>query len=775
MNTGFCSIVPVRGRISLVFILLLAISMKVWAVGNFVVKDIRVEGLQRISVGTVFTYLPIRVNDYFNADSSKEAVRSLFRTGFFKDVSLERDGGVLVVVVRERPAISAISLNGNDDIDTEALLSSLKEVGFAEGRVFKRAMLERVEQEMRQQYFSQGKYAVKIESTVTPLERNRVSIHIEVVEGQAAKIKHINIIGNTAFNDEVLQDNFELSEPTTFSFLTDVDDYSKQKLAADIETLRSYYLNRGYVKFSVTSTQVTISPDKRDIYVTINIKEGAKYHISSVTLAGELVVHAEELFPYVLINEGDVFSRSNIAKSIEKISAFLGTKGYAFANVNTIPEMDDDKAEIAVTLFIDPGKRVYVRRINMQGNTRTRDEVLRRELRQMEGAWFSADKVERSKVRIDRLGYFDSVSVEMPAVPGATDEVDVNYTVSERSSGNLSLGFGFSQSAGFLLNASVSQNNFLGSGKRVGFEFNNSQYNTVYSFSYLNPYYTVDGVSRGFGAYLRETNLSTISLSAYTTNSMGGNVSFGLPINEYDRINLDMSFENLEVIAGSGSPLEVTGFIAKHGGLFNTFRLNASWAHDTRNRRIFASRGMLQRASAEFTVPGIGLQYYKMTYRHLLYVPVTNDITLSLNGDVGVGNGYGTFDNMPFIKNFYAGGVRSVRGFQDYSLGPKNTPAPGWGATPYGGSFKVVGNAELIFPIPFFPEVRSFRVSAFLDAGNVYKDVSSFDAGEIRYSTGLSAIWLSPMGALQFSFANPLNDKPGDNVQVFQFTMGSAF
>lgn len=749
-----------------------AVSQQVLAFEPFTVTDIRVEGLQRIAPGTVFSYLPIKTGETFDEARSAEAVRALFKSGFFKDVRIERDteggGGVLVVVVQERPAISAIEISGNEDIETEPLMDSLKEIGFAEGRVFDRSLLDKVEQELERQYFSRGKYGVKITTTVTPLERNRVGITIAVSEGRAARIKQISIVGNTVFDDETLLEGFQLSTPTLLSFYTGVDQYSKQKLSADLETLRSYYLDRGYINFNIDSTQVSITPDKQDIYVTINITEGDQFKVKEVRMAGDLVVEPAELFPLVQLNPGDVFSRKRVTDTVTQVSEKLGDKGYAFANVNTIPEVDTKTKEVVVTFFVDPGKRVYVRRVNMAGNARTRDEVLRRELRQMEGGWFSSSAVERSKVRLDRLGFFEEVNVETPTVPGTTDQVDVNYSVTERASGNLMVGLGYAQSSGILFNASVTQDNFLGSGKRVGLTFNNSQVNTVYNFSYLNPYYTIDGISRGFGLFYKETNAGRANIANYRVNTFGGNVSYGIPINEFDTVRLNVDYENLDLSTTDFSSNEIRQFLTDHGNQFNNVKLTGSWSHDTRNKAIFPDRGSLQRASTTVTVPGLDLQYYKLGYEAQTYTPLTKSFTLLLNGEVGYGNGYGDFDALPFFENYYAGGIRSVRGFQDNTLGPLDSDR-----RPLGGGFRLVGNVEVLFPPPFFTKTNSFRMSTFMDAGNVFPSYSDFDAGDLRYSVGVGATWLSPLGALSFSLAKPLNVKDGDQEQIFQFTIGT--
>ncbi|MFN2309488.1 MAG: outer membrane protein assembly factor BamA [Gammaproteobacteria bacterium] len=735
----------------------------------FTVTDIRVEGLQRIAAGTVFSHLPVKTGETFDETRSAAAVRALFRTGFFNDVRIERDAGILVVVVQERPAISSIEITGSKDIEAEPLLASLKEIGFAEGRVFDRALLDKVEQELERQYFSRGKYAVKITTTVTPLERNRVGISIAVSEGLAARIKQISIVGNQAFDDKTLLGEFQLSTPTLMSFYTGVDQYSKQKLSGDLEALRTYYLDRGYINFNIDSTQVSITPDKKDIYITINLTEGEQYRVKEVRLAGDLVVEPEVLFPLIDLNPGDVFSRKQVTETVTRVGAKLGDQGYAFANVNTIPEVDNEAREVVVTFFVDPGKRVYVRRVNMVGNTRTRDEVLRREMRQMEGGWFSSAAVERSRTRLDRLGFFEEVNVETPTVPGSTDQVDVNYSVTERPSGNLMVGLGYAQSSGILFNASVTQENFLGTGKRVNVAFNNSRVNTVYSFSYLNPYYTLDGVSRGLGAYFRSTDAGQANLVEYTADTFGGNVSYGIPLSEYNTARLDVQFENMDIKAGIYSPLTVTQFIDTHGNEFNNLKFTGSWTYDSRNRVIFPDQGTLQRASLSSTVPGLDLQFYKLGYEHQTFVPLTRLFTLKLNGEVGYGDGYGDFDELPFFENYYAGGVRSVRGFEDNTLGPID-PLSG---DPVGGGFRLVGNVELLFPPPFFAKTNSFRMSAFLDLGNVFPEYSDFEFGELRYSVGVGATWLSPLGALTFSLAKALNEKPGDQPQVFQFTVGA--
>ncbi len=748
-----------------------ALMSGAWALEPFVVKDIRVEGLQRISAGTVFNYLPLKVGDTLDETRSQEAIRALFKTGFFKDVRLERDGEVLVVTVDERPAIASIKFFGNKDIETETLTTALKGQGLAEGEVFDRALLDKVEQELKRQYFSRGKYAVQVTTTATPLERNRMAITIDISEGRAARIKEINIVGNQAFRDKDLLDEFQLSTPTLISFYTDSDQYSKQKLSADLEMLRSFYLDRGYINFNIDSTQVSITPDKQDIYITINVTEGDVFTVKEAKVAGETVVPEEDLAKLIGMEKGGVFSRKSATETSARITERLGEEGYAFANVNIIPDIDPTGKQVALTFFVDPGKRVYVRRINFVGNTKTRDEVLRREMRQLEGGWISTEKVKRSRARLEKLGYFEEVNVETPAVPGTTDQVDANFTVVEKPSGNLLAGIGFSQSQGIILNASVNQENFFGSGKRVSFAFNNSSVNTIYSFGYTNPYYTLDGVSRGFSLYSRTTDAGNASIASFTTDTRGGFVNFGIPVSEFDSVQLGLGYENLAIKRGLNTPVEFGDFLDANGTSFDTIKLTAGWARDTRDRAVFAREGVLQIFSAELGVPGGNLQYYKASYRHQWLYPLGKRWGISLNGDVGYGDSYGDTTELPFFENFYSGGPRSVRGFKENSLGPRS----GTTDRPLGGNMRMVGNAELIFPTPFAKDIKSVRLSGFLDAGGVFSNQAGYDSGEFRYSTGIAGQWLSPLGALTVSVAIPLNAKDTDEKQVFQFTFGAPF
>ena len=752
-------------------ILLTLFSTGSLAMDEFVIQDIRLEGLSRVSAGNVFNHLPVKIGDKFNDQLSSETVKALFKSGYFKDVSLERVGNVLVVVLTEREAISKITLVGNKDIKKDDLLEGLGSVGFAEGEVFNRSLLDKVEQELHRQYFSLGKYGAKIKTDVKKQDDDRVEITITISEGQTARIKEINIVGNTAYSDKKILNKFTLSTPSMLSFFTKKDQYSKQKLGADLETIKSLYLDNGFINFNIDSTQVSITPDKSDVYITININEGNQFTISEVKLSGELIVPAEDLFEHVLTSKGQVFSRKSVTESSSNLTDRLGDEGYAFANVNAVPEINSETNEVALTYFMDPGKRVYVRRINFTGNTKTRDEVLRREMRQAEGGWVSTKKVERSKVRLQRLGYFEEVNVETPAVAGTTDQVDVNYSVVERPSGNLLFGLGFSQSQGLIFNTSVTQDNFLGSGKRVSFDFNNSQVNRRFGLGYTNPYWTIDGVSRGFDAFYRETNATNANVSSFDTTVYGGGVNFGIPVTEFQRFNLGLQYENTELLANSLSSDEVLDFIATEGSKFDVLRLAASVAYDTRNRGVLPDRGVLHRVRTEAAIPFGDLRYYKLTYDTRWFIPLAQDYTLLLKGSVGYGDSYGNTSKLPFFENFYGGGPRSVRGFEENTLGPKDSSGRA-----IGGNMRLVGNVELILPVPFASESKSFRLTGFVDGGNVYDiDDDNFDVGDIRYSVGVSGIWVSPFGVISASIAKPFNEEADDQVQTFQFTFGTSF
>ena len=775
---------------SCLLLLGLVLSFGLKAEEEFVVRDIQVKGLQRISLGTVFSYLPVNVGEKFSLDNVTPAVKALFKTGFFKDVSLEREGSTLIVKVVERPSIAKVVFEGNKDLSKDDLTKALDKIGLAEGKIFDRQILDKVEQELTRQYLSHGKYGLKIKIDVADLTRNRVGINIKISEGRVTKIKQINIVGNTAFEEKVLLDKFELSTSNLLSFYTKNDQYSKQKLGADLETLRSYYLDRGYINFSVESTQVAITPDKKDIYVTINIKEGDIFTVSKVKLAGNLIVAPDVLIKLVSIGPGEIFSRKSATETSKAIQDRLGDEGYAFANVNMVPEINESQKTVEMAFFIDPGKRVYVHRVNFIGNAKTRDEVLRREMRQMEASWASSSKIERSKTRLERLGYFESVNVETPPVVGSSDQIDVNYTVVEKSSGNLSAGVGFSQVQGIVLNANIAQDNIFGSGKRVSVGFNNSSYITSYQFGFSNPYFTTDGVSQGYNLGYTKRNAGAINIANYNTNIANAGINFGIPLNEFDQVGFNTDVKHTSLSTTAYSSYQIQDFINKNPGSYLTYSQGISWVHDTFNRAMFPNSGAQQRLSALGTIPGSDLEYYKVGYRQQRYFPLAKDFTFKLNGEIGYAGGYGKTNALPFFENYFMGGSGSVRGYKNNTMGPRDS-----NGYPIGGSVKMIGNAELFFPVPFMAETKSVRLGTFLDAGAL-NDSLNFD--NMKYSAGLSGEWLSPFGALSVSAAYPLNqgtysydqynpnsvyyNQPSHNIitskdqtQFFQFNFGQNF
>jgi len=734
----------------------------------FTVRDIRVEGIQRTEAGTVFSYLPVKVGDTLTEDKASQAIKALFATGFFRDVRLEIEGDVLVVLIDERPAIAALDFIGTKAFDKEQLRKGLREVGLAESRIFDRSLVERAEQELKRQYLSQGYYAAEVTTTVTPLERNRVGITFAVNEGDIAKIAQINIVGANNFKEKDLLELFTLRTPGWLTWYTKTDRYSRQKLSADLENLRSHYLDRGYLEFAIESTQVSISPSKEDIYITINISEGERFNVSSVKLAGELLLPEDELLKLVKIKPGTLFSREKVTETIKAISERLSNDGYAFANVNAAPEIDKEKKVVAFTLFLDPGRRVYVRRIQVQGNDRTRDEVIRREMRQMEAAWYDGEKINKSRTRVDRLGYFDEVTVETPAVPGTTDQVDLHVNVKEKPTGNLMLGAGLSSSEGLVFSGSVQQQNLFGSGKHVGVGFNTSKINKLYSFSYTDPYHTVDGVSRGFDVYYKDTDTASLSVATYGTQSFGGGVRYGFPIGEDDFINFGLAYDSTKIKTSPNSPARFQQYDGKtFAGLVPTL----GWAKETIDSRIYPMRGYLARINGEMGL-GSEMSYYRANLQYQRFFPYGRDYAFMVNGELGFAQSMGG-KLLPFYKYYYAGGVGSVRGYKAGSLGPVDD---GGTDDRLGGTRRFVANAEFLFPMPGSGQDRALRLSAFVDAGRIWGGHQAFRGDDgMRYSTGLALAWASPLGPLKFSLAQPLGKKPGDETQRLQFQMGTLF
>lgn len=740
-----------------------------WAFAPFEIRDIRVEGIQRTEAGTVFSYLPVKVGDMMTDERATQAIKALFATGFFKDVRIEIDGQVLVVVLDERPAIASLKFTGLKAFKAEDLQKGLREVGLAESRILDRAVVGKAEQELKRQYLSQGYYAVEVTTTITPLERNRVGVTFDVVEGEVAKIKQINLIGANAFKESELRDLMVLQTSGWFTWYTKNDQYSKQKLSGDLESLRSHYLNRGYLEFSIESTQVAISPNKQDVYVTVNMVEGEPYTVSSVKLAGELLLPEEQLTPLVKIRPGEVFSRERMAETTKAISERLGNEGYAFANVNAAPELDKTKREVAFTVLIDPGRRVYVRRVNVVGNIHTRDEVIRREIRQLEGSWYDGDRINKSKTRLDRLGYFEDVTLETPAVVGTTDQVDVDVKVKEKPTGSIMLGAGFSSSEKLVLSGSIQQQNVFGSGKHVGVQVSTSKSNKVYSLSHTDPYFTVDGISQGFDIYHRDTDTSTLLVGAYGSKSTGGGVRYGVPIGEDDYVTFGLSYDQTTLKLVATSPTRYIDYVNKFGASSKTLLLAGGWQKDGRDSFLAPTKGLYRRASLEVALPGSSVTYWRGVYQHQYFWPLTQKITLALNGEAGVTRAFGG-EEVPFFKNFYAGGIGSVRGFDSGTLGPRDSVG-----NSLGGTSRVIGNAELLFPMPGSGIDRSMRLSTFIDAGNVWGYGTTFSLGDLRYSAGVALSWNSPVGPLKFSLAKPLNKKADDKVQSLQFQLGSTF
>jgi len=731
----------------------------------FVVKDIRVEGLQRTEAGTVFSYLPIKVGETMDEDKARKAVRALYATGFFQDVRLEVDGDVLVVFVQERPAIAQIDFAGMKEFEPDNIKKALREIGLAEGRIFDRALLEQTEQEIKRQYLSKGLYATTVQVTVTPLERNRVAIIITVSEGDVARIRGINIVGAKAFSESELVDQFVLRTPGWITWYTKFDRYSRERLAGDLESLRSYYQNRGYLDFNIESTQVSITPDRLGIYVTVNISEGEKYTVTGVRLSGQMLVPREQLEKLVQLKPGDVFSREKLAASTKAITDRLGNDGYAFANANAIPDVDRDKRTVAFNIVIDPGRRVYVRRIDVTGNTKTRDEVVRREMRQIEGAYYDASRIQLSRRRIDRTGYFSEVNVDTQPVEGTPDQVDVQYAVKERPTGALLFGVGFSNVEKLALSASLSQANVFGTGNFLSFNVNSGSVNKVYSLSYLNPYWTVDGVSQGFDVYRRKTNASQLAIGAYATDTWGGGLKFGYPISEYSRVDAGLVVERVKLDTFDSSPQRYIDFVNIFGHEYTYGALTSGWARDTRDSIIQTNAGALTRTTGE--IASGDLKYYRLGITQQYYTPLTRIYTLYLGLDIGYAGGLGGYP-LPFFKNYYAGGPGTVRGYSPFSLGPIDELG-----TTLGGNRKFTGSTEFLFPVPGALQDKSLRLAWFVDGGNVFNN--RYELNNLRYSTGLSFAWSSPFGPLRLSFAQPLNAKTTDHVQRLQFTFGTTF
>ncbi|MBA1148140.1 outer membrane protein assembly factor BamA [Ectothiorhodospiraceae bacterium WFHF3C12] len=736
----------------------------------FVVRDIELQGLQRISEGTVFNYLPVSVGDRLSQETASQAIRALYETGFFQDVTLRREDDTLLVALIERPAVSNLTLHGNSELPSDKLKTALKDVGLSEGRVFNRSLLNTVERELKLQYYSLGYYDVEVESTVSPLPRNRVSIRIDIAEGEPASIQEIHLTGNESFDADTLREQFELGPRAWWSLFGTSDRYSRQRLGGDLENLRSFYLNRGYINYDVTSTQVSIDPRRREIFIGVNLSEGNQYSIGEVKLAGEFVVPEAELRDLATVSGGELYSRQEVTATSEAIKARLGEEGYAFANVNPVPDVDEQNKTVDLTFFVDPAERVYVRRVNITGNEQTQDRVIRRELRQMEGGWLSTENVKQSRRRLNRLGFFEQVNIETPRVPGSDDQVDVDVNVTERLSGSLQAGVGYGSDRGLILNMSVQQDNVLGSGDRVSVSASDDDVTTIYSLSYTERYASIDGVSRTYSAVYRKTRADAAYISNYRIDQSRLGIEYGIPLEEEEEIRIGVQYENLGINLGDEANDEQLAFVDENGENIDQFVGTLSWVIDSRDRAIFPTSGGRQSIGGEGSIPGGEVGYYRLNYSHQRYFGLTESLTWILDGALGYGEGYGDTERLPFYERYFAGGISSVRGYRSNSLGQRDQFD-----NPLGGNFRVVGGTALQFPVPF-ADVSSMRLSWFVDGGYVYDTMNQdVSLGEMRYSSGVALNWYSPLGPLTLSWAQPLNEREGDKTELFQFSIGAVF
>lgn len=740
----------------------------------FTIKEIKAEGLQRLEIGTVLTYLPLSVGDQVNDQTSRQAMRALYGSGLFEDVSLERDGDALVIRVKERPAISGFKIDGNDKIGGDDLKKSLTEAGLAEGELFKRDLLEQVGQELQRQYFANGYYDVQIDTEVKPEPNNRVNINIKVIEGKVTKIKDINLIGNQAFTKQELLEAFKLKRTNWMPFQK-TDRYSKQQLVGDLESLTSYYQDRGYLKANINSVQVALSPDKKDIYITANVEEGQIYKVSSARFSGETILQVDFLAKLLSTKAGDTFSRKQATESSDRIEAALSDIGYAFAKVTPLPEVDEEKREVALNYVVQPGKRTYVRRVNFTGHGDTHDDTLRREMRQLEAAPFSKSSVERSRVRLARLPFVEEAEVDTQPVPGTDDLVDVNFKIKERAPGSVQFGVGYSGSAGFLITGSLTHTNFLGTGNRVSLEANRSQISKVLNLSWTDPYFTSDGISQTASVFYRRSESVIRYSSGFNSNIIGFNLTYGIPLSEYTSLRAGFGIEQtaLEAFPNQTSD-EVLQFMLDNGSKFDTYQLRTGIARDTRNKTFFATRGSLHQLFVDASVPGSDLNYYSATYRGEQYVPLPYKFVFTTTANVGIVDDYGTGkkSEVPPYEYLFAGGARTVRGYDDGTLGPRDTPFD----NPLGGKVRATVQNELIIPLPVETDQKSTRMSLFYDIGQVYAAPRDVDLGELRTSAGLAFQWFTPfLGLLEMSYAWPLNDVPTDDTKRFQITFGSGF
>lgn len=764
MNKHF----PGPGLRALSIVLALLFAASVWAVEPFTVRDIRIEGLQRTEPGTVFASLPFRVGDTYTDDKGAAAIRSLFALGLFKDVRLEVNGDVLVVIVEERPTIADIDIVGAREFDKDTLKKAMREVGLAEGRPFDKALADRAEQELKRQYINKSLYGSDVVTTVTPVERNRVNVTFTVTEGEPARIREVRIVGNKAFSESALRDQMELDTGNWLSWYTKSDRYARAKLNADLESLRSFYLARGYLEMRIDSTQVAISPDKHDISITINITEGERYVVSQVTLEGNYLGREDDFKSLVEIRPGEPYNADKVAQTTKAFSDLFGNFGYAFARVEARPEIDRATNRVAIVLQANPLRRVYVRRINITGNTRTRDEVIRREFRQFESSWYDGRRIRLSRDRIDRLGYFRDVQIETQDVPGSPDQVDLIVNVAEKPTGTIQLGAGFSSSEKLSLSFSIKQENAFGSGNYLGLEVNTSKYNRVIVVNTTDPYFTVDGISRTYDLYYRSSRPFNAQGGNYRLETLGGSIRFGVPFTEIDTVYFGAGVEQTRIIPGTNIPAAYLDYAEEFGYTSRTLPLTIGWQRDSRDSALVPSSGRYQRAFGEWGVAG-DARYLRLNYQYQQYVPITKRYTLAFNGELGYGKGL--FGHpYPVFKNFYGGGLGSVRGFEQSTLGPRDVTG-----SIIGGSKKGNLNVELLAPFPGAGNDRTLRLFGFADVGNVYGENDPFRASELRASVGIGLSWISPVGPLRLVFANPVRKFAGDRIQKLQFQIGTSF
>jgi len=786
------------------FALLVLLPLTSMAAGEFVVRDMRVEGLQRISEGTVFNYLPINVGDTVDKVRIGEAIRALYGQELFDDIEMRRDGDTLVIVVKERPSIESFEIEGNKDIKTEDLTDSLRSVGLARGRTFNRSVLDNVEMFLREQYYDRGKYGVVIDTDIQKRPNNTVRIQVNVKEGDRAKIRQVNIVGNDTFDEDEIRSDFTLDTANWLSWIRQDDRYAKESLEGDLEILRSFYMDRGYADFKIESTQVAISPNKKDIFVTINIEEGDVYTIADVKLVGEMVVDEAVLSRFVLAQPGSVFNQNLLTQSAELMSFRLGEEGYANAEIEPVPELDHEKKEASITFYVNPKNRVYVHNIIFNGVNQVDDEVFRREMRQMEGAYLSNTLVDRSKIRLQRLPFVEKVEVNNAPVPGSPDLVDVNFDLEYRMPGQFSGGIGYSESQKIMLNGSIVHTNFLGTGERVAIELNSGKYQKLYSLSHTDPYRTMDGVRRTVSLNYRDITQFTSAASDFSTTSAGATVDYGYPISEFQTLSFGATFQHSELVASETSTQQAQDWVLNNGNpyvqgesyygtifgtTFDTVELIAGWTYDSRNRALFANRGTRQQLYLSFAAPGSEVEYYQARYSFTKYFPLwSNKWTLSVNAELGIGEALGQTTALPPYKQFYGGGPQSVRGFKESYLGPRDSYG-----RPYGGNMLVASQVELILPLPE-KWASQARASLFYDIGNVFNTGEvqftdklgtpmeyKPDLNELRTSVGIGIQWLAPLGLFRFSYAYPLNPYSGndryfgDELERFQFSIGQAF